>query len=75
MLKNEALLKSKEPLEFWRNDEPKCPHCGKECTISENEWWNLYEEGEHTKECPSCESEFLISTNVEYSFSTDQQDD
>ena len=56
------------------NNDPKC-HCGATCDIQHNEWWDVYEEGEHTKERPHCGGEFLISTRVSYSFSTDQQDD
>ena len=61
-------------LEFFRNDEPKCPHCGHDCDISENGWWRLYEEGEHDVTCPSCDNDFTVSTSVSYSFSTDEQE-
>lgn len=61
--------------DYSGNDDPKCPHCGETCYIPENEWWDLYEEGEHTKECPHCDGEFTISTRVSHSFSTDQQED
>lgn len=61
-------------LEFWGNDNPKCPHCAHECRISENEWYRLYEEGEHDVECPRCEGEFSVSTRVSYSFDTDHQE-
>ncbi|MDQ5978809.1 MAG: hypothetical protein QG602_1783 [Verrucomicrobiota bacterium] len=62
-------------LEFFANDNPKCPHCGCECSVSHNEWWNLYEEGEHEVTCPSCDQDFTVSTRVSYSFSTDNQED
>ena len=75
-----ALKKAKEedghmPDGFWRNDNPKCPHCGEVCEISRHDWYELYEEGEHEKECPHCEGEFTISTHVSFSFSTDEQDE
>ena len=75
-----ALKKAKEedgffPSDYWASDEPKCPHCGHVCHVSDNEWWDLYEEGEHEKECPSCEGKFTVSTRVSYSFSTDEQED
>ena len=60
--------------EFRGNKSPKCPHCGKYCDISEYEWYDLYEEGEHEKECPSCDREFSISTHVKYTFNTDEQE-
>lgn len=62
------------PEGYWGADHPKCPHCGHACGISENDWWDLYEEGEHEKECPACEGEFTITTQVSYSFSTDRQE-
>lgn len=63
-----------ERLEFFSNDNPKCPHCGHECSVSENEWWKLYEEGEHDVTCPSCDDDFSVSTRVSYTFSTDRQE-
>jgi len=62
-------------LEFWGNREPKCPHCGHEVGVGDNELWRLYEEGEHEVECPHCENSFMVSTRVSYSFSTDSQED
>lgn len=63
------------PSEFWRADQPKCPHCGESCDISDNDWWRLYEEGEHEVSCPHCDGDFTVSTAVSYSFSTDEQED
>jgi hypothetical protein len=64
-----------ERLKYFGCDKPKCPHCGYDCDVSQNEWWRLYEEGEHEVTCPSCDNDFTVSTRVSYSFSTDQQDD
>ena len=80
MEKFEALKKAKEserhyPSGYWGNDSPRCPHCGTECSVSENEWWKLYEEGEHEVSCPHCDGDFSVSTRVSYSFSTDEQED
>lgn len=63
-----------ERLEFFGNKSPKCPHCGTESDVSDNEWWKLYEEGEHEVTCPSCDEDFTVSTSVSYSFSTDNQE-
>lgn len=64
-----------ERLEFFASSDPKCPHCGDECSVSDNEWWKLYEEGEHDVTCPSCDEDFTVRTSVSYSFSTDEQED
>lgn len=76
----EALKKAKAsgrhyPSDYWGNDNPRCPHCGTECSVSENEWWKLYEDGEHEVSCPHCDGDFSVSTRVSYSFSTDEQED
>jgi len=63
------------PEGFWRADQPKCPHCGEVCDVSENDWWKLYEEGEHEVSCPHFDEDFTVSTSVSYSFSTDEQED
>ncbi len=59
--------------EYWLNDNPRCPHCGEDCDISKNDWWRLYEEGEHDVDCPHCDDSFTVSTRVSYTFSTDKQ--
>ena len=53
----------------------KCPHCGEVCDVGANDWWRLYEEGEHEVSCPHCDGDFSVSTRVSYSFSTDEQED
>lgn len=75
MQKRLQALGSNGSVDFWRNEEPVCPHCGVCSTISENEWWKLYAEGEHEVTCPSCDEDFTVTTNVTFSFSTDVQDD
>ena len=66
-------LKSGDSMDFWGNTHPKCPHCGRECVVSDLEWYECYEEGEHEVVCPSCEGSFLVSTTVSHSYSTDDQ--
>lgn len=75
-----ALKRAKEedgyaPDGYWGADQPKCPHCGHVCDISEESWYRLYEEGEHQVACPSCDGDFTVSTRVSYSFSTDEQNE
>jgi uncharacterized Zn-finger protein len=60
--------------EFRYEKSPKCPHCGHVCDVSGNDWWRLYEEGEHEVECPLCDEGFTVSTHVQHSFSTDEQE-
>lgn len=72
-----AALKAagKHSLDFWGLDQPKCPHCGHDCNVSDNEWWHLCEEGEHEVTCPACDEDFTVSTRVSYTFSTDEQEE
>lgn len=69
-----ALKNRKDCLDFWGQDQPKCPHCGDAVDVSDNDLWRIYEEGEHEVDCPHCENEFSVSTRVSYSFDTDQQE-
>ncbi len=64
-------LRDGDSLDFWGLKDPKCPHCGDDLSVVDQEWWHLYEEGEHEVECPHCCEEFTVSTRVSYSFSTD----
>lgn len=70
----EAITESMES-DFWRNENPKCPHCSNICDIQAMEEWRLYEEGDHEITCPACAEKFKIITQVEFSFSTDEQED
>lgn len=71
-----AALKADTSFDFWRNDDPKCPHCGQDYPIYENEAWHLYDDQrDHEVECNFCELPFKVITNVAYTFSTDEQDD
>lgn len=61
--------------DFWGNLQPKCPHCGDDYDIADNEAWHLYsEDGPHIVECPSCDLEFQVSSLASWSFSTDEQE-
>lgn len=68
-------LNAGHKLDFWGNDEPVCPHCAYIYEISDHDAWELYDEGDHEIECPSCELEFTVYTRVKHSFSTDEQEE
>lgn len=70
-----ALKAATGVMDFYGNNEPKCPHCGREQPISDNDWYHLYEEGEHEVQCPDCGHDFIVNTLVRYTFSTNEQDD
>lgn len=79
MTKRFAALKaarlSNRELGFWGRAVPKCPHCGHDYDIQVHEAWRLYEEGAHEIECPSCDLEYVVSVDVSYSYSTDEQEE
>lgn len=60
---------------FSANKKPKCPHCGGDFDIDENEAWRLYDENDtHEVTCPSCEQDFSVNSTARWLFSTDDQD-
>ena len=61
--------------QYWRAEQPKCPHCSEVCYLSENDWSELYEEGNHRVSCPHCNNYFNVITHLSFSFSTDEQED
>lgn len=46
----------------------RCPKCMTEFDPGEAEMWEVYEAGEHEIYCPECDQQFIIETNVKYSF-------
>ena len=74
MEKFKALLTG-HSMDFWGNSKPKCPHCGDDYDIGENEAYHLYDDDEsHDVECPACDKLFTVVTSVRYTFHTDEQD-
>lgn len=76
----EALKEAKRKHEddhFQMEKLPRCPHCGEEFSIENNEAWHLYSEDgeENVVECDHCGKKFTVTTDVAYSFSTDEQPD
>jgi hypothetical protein len=60
--------------DYWHNEEPICPHCDHVCGVTENEWWDLFDEnGDREFTCPSCAKPFMIEVHCKYTFSTDDQ--
>lgn len=60
---------------FSMNRAPRCPHCGDDFDITDNEAWRLYDDGEtHEVECPSCDRAFTVNSTATWRFSTDEQD-
>lgn len=59
--------------EYMNNDRPKCPHCDEIYSISDNETWQLYEEGTHTITCKSCRKSFDVVAEATFRYSTDEQ--
>jgi len=72
--KFQSLLAAKSSLDFWGTRSPLCPHCGAEVDISANDLYRIYEEGEHEISCPDCDEDFMVSTRVHFTFSTDEQE-
>lgn len=70
-----ALHAADSSFDFAANSKPKCPHCGEDFDIQENDAWRLYDENDtHDVECPSCDLRFLVNSHARWSFSTDEQE-
>lgn len=68
-------LKAGNWLEFSSNKQPKCPHCGEDFDIQDNEAWHLYDDNDtHDVTCPSCDLDFQVNSSASWSFSTDEQE-
>lgn len=69
-----ALDASASYIDFCGNDKPKCPHCGDDFDIADNEAWYLYGEDVHEVECPSCDREFQVHSIANWTFNTNEQE-
>ena len=59
-------------MDYWGNSQVKCPFCDREFEPGHQDLNELYEEGEHTFDCPECEKEVTVHTAISHSFSTDK---
>lgn len=68
-------LNDMDQIDFLREDNPRCPHCGKTYDVQAHENWDLYDtqEGDHDVECDSCEKAFRVAVRCSFTFSTDEQ--
>jgi hypothetical protein len=76
--KFKALKKAEEEgsdFDFFAKDAPKCPHCGIEISIEENELYWLYQDGTHEITCPCCGEQFTVEVAVSFTFSTNEQEE
>jgi uncharacterized protein (DUF2225 family) len=65
----------KAHMDFWQNENVKCPHCGEEFNPGEHDMWELYDDDiDHDVDCPSCELEFKVRATAKYSFTTADED-
>ena len=60
---------------YQSEQNPRCPHCGEEFSIENHEAWHLYgDDGdENVVTCDHCGDGFTVTTDVSYSFSTNEQ--
>lgn len=71
-----AALDAGPSYDFCGNKMPKCPHCGDDFDITDNEAWFLYDDNNtHEVECPNCDHEFKVNAIASWVFSTDEQDE
>ena len=61
--------------EYWGNSDPKCPHCDFIYDIGNNDAYQLYQEDNHSIECPNCNADYSVySRPLGWAFDTDEQD-
>ena len=61
-----------EKFDTWHTDFVICPHCGYAipADLPYEDFPELYEDGSHEIDCPECEKQFILETNVSYSYET-----
>lgn len=75
MVEHCEALNENDQLDFLRENNPRCPHCGATYDVQAHEAWELYDtdEGDHDVECGQCEKAFRVAVNCSFTFSTDEQ--
>jgi len=60
--------------DYSDNNNPICPYCDSIIDVQKNELWQLYTEDIHFIQCPSCNSQLMVTPKATWTFSTDDQD-
>ena len=58
---------------FCAESKIYCPHCGHVMEVDDD--CELYEEGDHERQCGFCEKEFTINTSISITYSTEKLDE
>ena len=61
-------IETDENYEIFREDAIYCPWCGEKIEFDCD--YDLFEAGDHERECPYCERTFNIETEIESKYST-----
>jgi len=68
-------LNKENHLEYWGNDEPKCPHCDRDIDIHKYDLLFLCANDNRQQiECPCCYEKFFVQTRFKWTFDTDEQE-
>jgi ribosomal protein S27E len=59
-----------EPGELTHSRFVRCPACGNSMSPSGHDYYELYDEGDHSVSCPECGHDFDVSTHTSYSFTS-----
>lgn len=51
----------------------RCPKCGNNWNVGDNDDYDLFEEGEHEVNCGECGHDFSIGTSVSYTFTSPER--
>lgn len=68
-------LEREDPIFFWHNTQPRCPHCGEDVDPDPCNYPMLHDhvDGKHLIECDCCSRDFYVTTTFSVVFSTDDQ--
>ena len=62
-------------IDYFRNDDIKCPKCDKDIDIGEYDLYECYSEDETRILCPFCDEDICVYGHAHWTFSTDEQED
>lgn len=62
-----------KPEELDHPSDIRCPKCGHHWSVWETDDHELYAEGEHDVKCDRCNHEFMIVTEITYSFESPER--
>lgn len=73
----QEIREGEEEVDTGSSDYIICPYCGNaiDTCYGWEDFPEMYEDGDHSLDCPECEKTFILTTTISYYYETQKQEE